>query len=725
MSAPRSARRARAPARKGKSSASKAKPAGHGRIWRWRRWIFATALLFFAVIAAGLFVLSRLKLPPPQPLKQTTFVYDSSGKQVIASFSQQNRVNVDVSQVPPVVVDAVVSTEDRHYWTEGALNPLSIVRAAISDVSGGHLQGGSTITQQYVKQAYLSPKRTLVRKIKEAALAIRLSHAESKRQIMQNYLNTIYWGRGAYGVESASIAYFGKPVEQLGLAEASLLAAIIREPESADPAHGPSLARRNQTGTLKAMVRDHKITNAQAAAVEALPFSAYVISPSSGALAASDGAAMGDEYFISAVRQQLYAKYGRALVDGGGLRVTTTLDPLMQSDAYTSIYGKNPLALNPARGDPSGALVSLDDNGAVKALVGGQDYAKSTVNLALGSAGGGSGRQAGSTFKAIMLAEVLREGYTAASVFAAPPEVVVPHGDANGASWVVKNFEGETPAPALNLVDATSKSINTVYAQVVERIGASNLDQMAVALGISPAEMAGAYPSQVLGTSDVSPLEMAAAFGAFADGGVYHQPLLITRVTKADGSPMPLPVQPQSRVVLTPSEAAQLDFVLQQVVLKGTGTAAGGLASELAGKTGTTEHSGDAWFIGFTPNLTTAVWMGYANNSAPMVNFRGYSSVQGGSIPAELWRSYMASVLAVMPQYRGTFPAVTALTGKLLTPPTNIPGLSPTTAAPSPSSPTTKSSSPATTVPANQAPQTTPPITSPTGPRPTTTTTSG
>jgi penicillin-binding protein 1A len=684
--------------------------------------------VFFAVIAAGLFMLSRLKLPPPQPLEQTTFIYDSSGKQVIASFSQQNRVNVSVNQVPPVVVNAVVSTEDRHYWTEGALNPLSIVRAAISDVSGGHLQGGSTITQQYVKQAYLSPKRTLVRKVKEAALAIRLSRAETKRQIMQNYLNTIYWGRGAYGVEAASIAYFGKPVEQLGLPEASLLAALIREPESADPAHGPSLARHNQTGTLRAMVRDHKITNAQAGAVEAMPFSTYVISPSSGALTASNsGAALGDEYFISAVRQQLYARYGRALVDGGGLRVTTTLDPSMQSDAYRSIYGKNPLALNPAKGDPSGALVSLDDNGAVKALVGGQDYARSTVNLALGSAGGGSGRQAGSTFKAIMLAEVLREGYTAGSVFEAPPAVVVPHGDANGAPWVVKNFEGETPAPAVNLVDATSKSINTVYAQVVEKIGASNLDQMAVALGISPAEMAGAYPSQVLGTSDVSPLEMAAAFATFAGGGVYHQPLLINRVTKADGSPMPLPVQPQSRVVLTPTEAAQLDFVLQQVVLKGTGTAASGLASELAGKTGTTEHSSDAWFIGFTPNLTTAVWMGYANNSAPMVNFRGYSSIQGGSIPAELWRSYMASVLGVMPQYRGTFPVVTSLVGKLLTPPTNIPGLSPTTTIPSPSSPNT----PATTAPANpaiapnRAPTTTPPITSPTPPRSTTTTSAG
>ncbi|HUE61040.1 MAG TPA: transglycosylase domain-containing protein [Acidimicrobiales bacterium] len=702
----------------------------------------------FALVAAGLFMLSRLKLPPPQPLKQTTFLYDSSGKQVLASFSEQNRVNVTLDQVPPVVVNAVVSTEDRHFWSEGALNPISIVRAAISDVAGGHLQGGSTITQQYVKQAYLSPKRTLLRKIKEAALAIRLSHAESKKQILQNYLNTIYWGRGAYGVQAASEAYFGKPVQQLGLPEASLLAALIREPESADPAHSSTLARKNQTDTLKAMVRDRKITRAQATDVEAMPFSGYVISASSGALAQTNGGAAGDEYFISAVRQQLYTKYGRPLVDGGGLRVTTTLDPSMQSQAYNSMYGQNKLALNPAKGEPSGALVSLDDNGAVKALVGGQNYSKSTVNLALGTAGGGSGRQAGSTFKAIMLAEVLREGYSAASVFAAPPEVVVPHGNANGAPWAVKNFEGETTAPALNLVDATSRSINTVYAQVVEKIGAANLDSMAIALGISPAEMAGAYPSQVLGTSDVSPLEMAAAFATFADGGVYHQPLLVTKVTKADGSPLPLPVQPQSRVVLTPSEAAQLDFVLQQVVLKGTGTAAGVAGSTTAGKTGTTEHSSDAWFIGFTPNLTTAVWMGYADSIKPMVDFRGYSSIQGGTIPAQLWHAYMASVLTTMPQYRGTFPNVSTLTGKILTPPapgtlqfplgggagaalpspgsagTTIPGSSPTTVVaghPGPGQPS--GTSPGPTTPQSTPASTSPPSTSPPTTRPTTITT--
>ena len=667
------------------------------------------ALIFFAILAGFLYMFSHLKLPAPRALKQATLIYDASGTHVIASFSQENRINVPLKQVPPVVINAVVSTEDRHFFTEGALNPVSIVRAAISDVAGGHLQGASTITQQYVKQAYLNPKRTLTRKIEEAFLAIRLSRSESKQQILQGYLNTIYWGRGAYGVQAASLAYFGKPVQQLGLPEASLLAGLIREPESADPARSESHARQNQDDTLNAMVRDHKITRQQADQVEAMPFSSYVIRPtgSTGSKNAAAADPTGQDYFISAVRQELYQKYGRGLVDGGGLRVTTTLDPAMQAQAYDSIYGKN-APLNPAKGTPSGALVSIDGSGAVKALVGGQDFGTSTVNLALGTAGGGSGRQAGSTFKAIMLAEVLREGYSVNSVFPAPRQYVVPHGNANGAPWVVTNFEGETPAPTLTLVDATAHSVNTVYAQVVMKIGADKLNSIAETLGISPKEMAGAYPSRVLGTADVSPLEMASAFATFSDGGVYHQPLLITRVTDPNGKSLPVPVKPQSRVVLTPSQAAQLDYVLQQVVLRGTGVAAGHLPSQVAGKTGTTENSADAWFIGFTPHLTTAVWMGYANSIKPM------GRVQGGTIPAEMWHNYMAGVLAQMPQYEGVFPTA-ALTGNMLTPPDG-------SVIPTSSVPTTPTTAPSTTATTQPTPTTSPPTTSPPTTKPTPTT---
>lgn len=632
----------------------------------WLRVLLGLVGLFLLLIIAAVAYLWTMPFPAANPQPQATIVYDANGH-VLASFSEQFRVNVPLNRVPNVVINAVVSTEDRHFFSEGAINPVSIGRATIADVTGHNLQGASTITQQYVKQMYLSPKRTVVRKLEEIVLAVRLSEKDSKRQILQGYLNTIYWGRGAYGVEAASRVYFGKDVNQLGLPQASLLAALIRDPEAADPALNPHLARQQQTETLNAMVRDEKITRAQAAAVEKTPFAAYVVPPPSQATKAQAGA-LGDDYFLSAVRQELYAKYGRPVVDGGGLRVTTTFDPSLQAEAYGTVYGHSSQALNPAAGDPSAAVVSLDSNGDVKAMVGGQNYAASTVNLALGKAGGGSGRQAGSTFKAFMLAALISEGYSVQSVLPAPPKVVVPGGNVNGTPWVVTNYEGEATAPRMNLIDATAKSVNTVYAQVVAKLGAAKLDSMAEAMGINPNELPGAYDSQVLGSADVSPLEMTAAYATLSNGGVYHNPILVTKVTTANGHSLPLPVNPQSRQVLTPSQAAIETYVLQHVVANGTGTAAGGVGSQIAGKTGTTENAGDAWFIGYTPKLTTSVWMGYANTEKSMDGFRGLRSIAGGTLPAQFWHDYMAQALAADPQYSGTFPAVGYLGGKTLVP---------------------------------------------------------
>lgn len=626
-----------------------------GRLWRRRRWLFLPLFAVAAVLSAGLYALTQVPLPAAKPLAQTTFVYDATGH-VLASFSEQNRVNVTLNEVAPIAIYAVVSTEDRHFFSEGALNPISIVRAAINDLSGsGSLQGASTITQQYVKQTYLSSQRTLSRKIKEAALAIRVSRTESKNTILQNYLNTIYWGRGAYGIEAAARSYFDVDAGQLDLPEAALLAGMIREPDLADPWRDPAVARQNQKDSLVALVRDRRITEAQAVAATAIPLTRYVKAPSSKT-------ENGDEaYFIEAVRERLIAKYGAAEVDQGGLRVTTTLDPTLQTAAYNAIYGSG--RLNPAAGTPSGALVALDNNGEVRALVGGQNYFASSVDLALGAGGGGGGRQAGSTFKAFMLAELLRLGYSPESVFPAPPEVVVPHGNSNGSAWVVKNFAGESaPSPQLSLIDATAYSVNTVYAQVVDKLGASDLDSMASQLGISPSELGG-YPSEVLGSDEVSPLEMAAAYATFPAGGVYHSPVFVTRVTDANGRSLPLPAPAVSRQVLTSEQAAEENYVLQQVVLRGTGTAAGGVGSSVAGKTGTTDNSANAWFIGYTPNLTAAVWMGYADSFRPMYG------IQGGTVPAELWHQFMSSAVSSEPQWAGTFASAYSLSGTVLQPP--------------------------------------------------------
>jgi penicillin-binding protein 1A len=677
------------------------------------------AFLGFASVAAALFYLARLPLPNPHPQAQTSYVYGDDGRTLLTTYQEQNRTDVPLSAVPKIVIDAVTSTEDRHFFSEGAVNPISTVRALVADLFGsGGLQGGSTITQQYVKQAYLTPQRTLTRKIKEAFIAIKLDHEESKDQILQGYLNTIYFGRGAYGIEAAAQTYFGDNVQQLRLPEASLLAGLIREPDIADPAMDPAVARTNQDDTLAAMVRDGQITEARALRVERTPFKSYVLpATDAGATTAGAAAAPGDQYFLDAVHAQLVATYGADEVESGGLRVTTTLDPTMQTDGYNAVYGSGPNALDPAKGDPSGALVSIDDAGQVQALVGGQNYLTSQVDLALGANGGGTGRQAGSTFKAFMLAELIKQGYSVASTLPAPKSVIIPHGFANGKPWKVTNDEGESSSTDLSIVDATALSINTVYAQIVDKLGAQSLNDMAESLGITSSQLGGAYPANVLGSAAVSPLEMADAYATFADGGIYHSPILIKKVTTATGKVLPLPAQ-TTRTVLTPAEVGILDYVLQQVVIDGTGTAANGVGSEIAGKTGTTDRSEDAWFIGYTPKLTTAVWMGYARYETPMGHFRGLASVNGGTIPAAIWHDAMAAILRSEPQDVGVFPTIESFPGAILTPPGDV--IYPTTTTSSTSTTTTIPST-TTTAPSTTTTRTTPVTTTTTTP-PTTTT---
>jgi membrane peptidoglycan carboxypeptidase len=612
------------------------------RWWRFRRPLFVVLFLILALLAGGAYSLSRIPLPTAPVLSQTTLVYDSQGNQLASFSSSEARVDVSLRQVPQVVIDAVVATEDRHFFTEGAVNPVSTIRAAINDLRGGSLQGGSTITQQYVKITYAGTQRTILRKLKEAVLAEKLQRKYTKDQILGDYLNTIYFGEGAYGIEAASETYFGEPIDHLGLAQASLLAGLIHDPTGDDPKVHPAAAEARQGQVLKAMLTDHKISEAQLQAVEATPMASYLSPTTSLTSGIYVNVKDGDQFFVDAVRQQLIAQYGQARVYSGGLRVTTTLNPTLQTEGYNAIYG--PGALNPAAGTPAGALVSVDDQGNVRAMVGGQNYGKgysgiSQVNLAMGTEGGGSGRQAGSTFKAFLLAVLVKEGYSVESVVPAPPEVVVAHGDSSGGNWDVKNYEGEAPPSGmLSIVDATAQSVNTVFAQLVERIGPQKLEDMAIAMGINPAEL-GAYPSLVLGTASVSPLEMASAYSTFASNGVHTTPSLITKVTTAGGQALPFP-KPTSSTVLTPAQDEVVNYVLQQVVQEGTGETATGAGVPVAGKTGTTDMSTDAWFIGYTPTLTTAVWEGYLKGNTPLPG-----KAVGGGLPTTMWTNYMRAAL--------------------------------------------------------------------------------
>jgi penicillin-binding protein 1A len=665
------------------------------RLWRYRRLLFLAGLLLATGLAGAAFLLVRVPLPPERQQAQTTFLTDASGTRLATLANGVNRVFVPLDRVPPVVVDAVLATEDKGFFDHGGVDPVGILRATLSDVRGRSLQGGSTITQQYVKNVYLGRERTLSRKIKEAALAVKLERKLSKQQILERYLNTVYFGRGAYGVQAAAQSYFGKDVGQLGLREAAYLAGLIRSPVDADALRHPVVANQRRDLTLRSM----DLPEADKAAVRAEPVESYVVERGS-AEPTFAMAEKGTQYFADYVRQQLLTRYSEATVYGGGLRVKTTLDLRMQGQAYDAVYG----FLNKGD-DPAGALVAVDANGEVKAMVGGKDFATSKVNLALGSAGGGSGRQPGSTFKPFVLAEAVRQGYAVTATMPAPPSIIFPKAN-KGRDYEVGNYEGETFDAPLSLVDATKLSVNTVYAQLIKAVGPQKVVDLAKKAGVT----SDLTPdlSLTLGTSEVSVLDMASSYSTFANRGEHVAPVTILEVRTAEGHLLER-AKPVRTRALSERQADVVNYCLQQVVSGGTGTGAG-IGKPLAGKTGTTQDYGDAWFVGYTPKLTAAVWMGFPEgNSHKMTSVRG-RKVNGGSFPAAIFKRFMQQAVKDG-DYTGSFAGAPALSGKPL----------PEVKAVFPS--TTTSSTSSTTVPGPAAPASSTTTTSSTAPPATSTST--
>ena len=603
-------------------------------LWRWRRALFLAGLLGATALVGAAWLISRIPLPPASPQPQTTFLTDSHGAPLARLTGGENRVPVSIDRVPKVVWEGVVATEDRSFFRHGGVDPLGVLRATWADLRhGSAVQGGSTITQQYVKNEYVGRQRTLLRKLREAVIAVKLEHKYSKRQILELYLNTIYFGRGAYGIEAGAQAWFGKDVSQLGLPEAAYLAGIIRAPVTSDVTTDAQQARLARSRALVAMVRSQVITPDQRSQVERLPIAGYTLprtTPASSTYLVPDSAT---QYFVDYVRGELVRGYGEDTVLRGGLRVETTLDLRLQGMAHRAVCA----TLN-RPGDPSGALVALDADGRVVAMVGGCDWGVSKVNLAVGSAGGGSGRQAGSAFKPLVLAETVREGYTVESALAGPAHLTIPNAD-RGRDWQVSNFDGESFG-RLNLIDATALSVNSIYAQVITDIGPARVVELAHRLGIT--SRLDPVGSVTLGTQDVSVLEMADAYLTFANEGVQVNPRAILRVSLADGTVLENDPPVRSRA-LTSDQADTVNYVLRQVVERGTGTGAQ-TGKPLAGKTGTTDNYGDAWFVGYTRQLTAAVWMGYpAGQSRPLLGVHGVAKVSGGTLPAQIFRQFMTA----------------------------------------------------------------------------------
>lgn len=608
------------------------------------------------VVATGgiWMVLNTIDLPAEVEPIETTFVCDIDVAPGACGFDNamasltaaEERVVVDYEQLPAVLVQAVLATEDRNFFDHGGIDPVGITRAVVRDVMGDSTsqQGGSTITQQYVKTVYLTSERTLDRKLREAVLAVKLEQRLDKREILTRYLNQVYFGRGAYGVEAASRAYFGVPVSDLQLHQAAYLAGLIRSPESADAAQDPEEASRRREATLQAMVEEGYITEADAREAASVPWLSGSVAADGSPQVATilpraekqadfnnvQDAEIGSEYWLELVREQLRDRFGQG-AQAQGLRVYTTFDPRLQKAAYDAI---DDVLDTPDA--PLASLVSIDDLGRVRAMVAGTDFDASKVNLALGKQGGGSGRPAGSTFKPFALAAFAEQGYSLQSRFDAPRTTSFPGVFSTpGELWKPANYGGSSYG-VQTVEEATWRSTNTVYAGIVDTVGPQQLVDMAHRLGVR-GDLEPNY-SLVLGSGEVSVLDMASAYSTFAARGRHTEPYVITRVEDAAGNVLfDIADEVESEQVISEDVADTVTSALLGVITRGTGTAAG-LRVPAAGKTGTTDNNRDAWFAGYTCDFTTAVWMG--NDSPTEMVYQG-RKVTGGSFPARIWRSYM------------------------------------------------------------------------------------
>jgi penicillin-binding protein 1A len=618
-------------------------------VWRLRRLWFAVGLLAVAGVSGVGYVFAQVPLPEADQPVETTFLYDTGGNKLAELSGGENRTSVALAEVSPRLVDAVLAGEDRDFFRHPGVDIGAIARATVADLRGQPLQGGSTITQQYVKKTYVGDERSLARKLKEAVLAVKLERKLSKREILERYLNIVYFGRGAYGVQAASHAYYGTSVDQLDVRQAAFLAGLIRAPEAADPSSHPAEADRRRDLVVDAMLDVKAITAREARAAKAQPVATWTRARADVVHDKYVDEQYATPYVVEAVRQQLQdLGFTDDQINGGGLRVRTSLDLHLQEAAYSAVYTNT---LNRA-GDPSGALVAIDRDGWIRAMVGGKDWSADTpyarVNFATGVAGGGTGRQPGSSFKPIALATAIEEGYSAESAFDAPAQLTFAKAD-NGKDYRVSNFEGEQ-FDRLNLVDATEHSVNTVYAQLVQALRPTHVASTAHEIGITsdvPPVL-----SISLGTPLVSVVEMADAYLTFATGGIHVAPNLIEEVADADGTVLWTPKPSQQRVLQTHTTDV-VTWALRQVVAAGTGTRAQ-LPVDAAGKTGTTQAHGDAWFVGYTPGLSTAVWMGYPEGQKHRMDHVHGIQVTGGSLPATAWQRFMA-VATKDPRYAGRF----------------------------------------------------------------------
>ncbi len=627
--------------------------------------LFAVLLLGLISFVFGMFVAVASDLPSLTRFsqfrdEQSSYLYDDLGHP-IGVLSQQNRVIVTPSQIPPLVKEAVISIEDKRFQTNSGVDIRGIARAFVQDVEHkGTLQGASTIEQQFIKNALQAQShRTIFEKLREAALAYQLSHKWSKEKIITAYLNTIYFGNGAYGIEAAAQTYFGHEsghvdcgtpnhplcLQQLQPWEAALLAGIIQDPTAYDPANHPQAARERRDVVLRQMLNQGYLTRPlyEESLKQPLPVPAQVQAPEEQTIEGVDAG-----YFTSWVQQQVIERYGAPRAFGGGLRIKTTLDLELQHAAEQAINGY--LAYS---GDPSASLVAIENStGEVRAMVGGRNYDESPFNLATEGE-----RQPGSSFKAFDLAAALEDGISPDSVWTSKEKVFVVRSPRGPEKFVVHNDEGAYTG-SNTLTNATAYSDNSIYAEVGLKVGTERIARLAHAMGVTTP--ISTNPAMTIGglSVGVTPLDMAHAYETIAHGGErvsgtmakYDAPVGIQEV-EAGSQPLPDGARHDTNMVETkriipPEVAATETSVLETVLEYGTAKVAA-LGEFAAGKTGTTSNYGDAWFVGWNHKYTVAVWVGYPNSLVPMTtDFEG-GPVLGGTFPALIWHDFMVSALQV------------------------------------------------------------------------------
>ncbi|HJT38172.1 MAG TPA: transglycosylase domain-containing protein, partial [Actinomycetota bacterium] len=566
--------------------------------------------LFLGLIASPIVVAARaikpLDLPEQPTVAMNTTLYDVHGTPIATLHGDENRIQIPASQIPDTMRQAVVAAEDRRYYEHGAISLGSIVRALTTDVGAGDpLQGGSTIAQQYARNAYdqVGTSRTVGRKLKEALVAVRLENQLTKLQILNDYLNTIYFGRGAYGIEAAAEAYFNEPAHKLTLVQSAYLAGIIRGPESYDADPAAALARRNEVLTTMQQLGYISVKRLNAAEAAPVGLQKQHEPPEQAA------------YFVEYVRRLLRTPVDQggfglsdAEVLGGGLKVYTTLDLRMEKAAEAAV-----LKVLDRPDDPQVGMVAMTTDGQIRAMVGGRNFtdpvAANGFNYAVQEAPG-AGRQVGSTFKPFTLAAFFREGYSINSTFDGPSRITIHDPKCNGPDgpWQPANYNNEGYG-RMTVMRATEDSVNTVFAQLITKVGPQAALQAARDAGItSPLQP---VCSITLGTFGVTPLEMARAYSTFAARGMRPDPIAITKIVGRDGTVLATRAPQQTRTFTT-HVADEVNGVLQNVINVGTGTPAK-ISRPAAGKTGTTEQHRDVWFVGYTPDpgLTAAVWIGY------------------------------------------------------------------------------------------------------------------